>query len=101
PDALHAREFGRWVQRNFPAIKAVAESTTHRGKLINIGQYGVGPLRYLRFNYTTGDAAGQNLTAKATFEACEWIRQNSSFEAKYLLSGNIDTDKKHSQINML
>ena len=101
PDALQAREFGRWVERNFPAIKAVAESTTHRGKLINIGQYGVGPLRYLRFNYTTGDAAGQNLTAKATFEACEWIRQNSSFTARYLLSGNIDTDKKHSQINML
>lgn len=101
PDAVQAREFGRWVERNFPAIKAVAESTTRRGKLINIGQYGVGPLRYLRFNYTTGDAAGQNLSAKATFVACEWIRQNSSFKAKYLLSGNIDTDKKHSQINVL
>ena len=36
------------------------------GKLIYIGQYQVGPLRYLRFNYTTGDAAGQNMTGKAT-----------------------------------
>ena len=33
---------------------------------IDIGQYAIGPLRYLRFNYTTGDAAGQNMTGKAT-----------------------------------
>ena len=43
---------------------------------INIGQYSIGPLRYLRFNYTTGDAAGQNMTGKATLAACEWIKQN-------------------------
>ena len=47
-------------------IKAAAETTTRSGKLINIGQYSIGPLRYLRFNYTTGDAAGQNMTGKAT-----------------------------------
>ena len=28
---------------------------------------------YTRFNYTTGDAAGQNLTGKATQAACRWI----------------------------
>jgi hydroxymethylglutaryl-CoA reductase (NADPH) len=72
-----------------------------RGHLINIGQYQVGPLRYLRFNYTTGDAAGQNMTGKATFAACEWIRRNYHGSVKYILSGGIDTDKKHSHINML
>jgi hydroxymethylglutaryl-CoA reductase (NADPH) len=33
--------------------------------------------------------------------ACEWIRDNHRDHPSYLLSGNIDTDKKHSQINML
>lgn len=100
-DAVQAREFGKWVEDNFAAIKAEAETTTRSGKLINIGQYQIGPLRYLRFNYTTGDAAGQNMTGKATFAACEWIKKIYPGELKYILSGNIDTDKKHSRINML
>ena len=100
-DAIRAREFGRWVTENFAAIKSVAESTTHTGHLIYIGQYQVGPLRYLRFNYTTGDAAGQNMCGKATFAACEWIKNAYLGGAKYILSGGIDTDKKHSHLNML
>jgi hydroxymethylglutaryl-CoA reductase (NADPH) len=100
-DALKAREFGKWVAEQFEAIKGIAETTTKSGKLINIGQYSIGPLRNLRFNYTTGDAAGQNMTGKATFAACEWIKKNYPGGANYILSGNMDTDKKHSRANML
>jgi hydroxymethylglutaryl-CoA reductase (NADPH) len=100
-DARRARDFGEWITAHFDEIKAVAESTTRSGKLINIGQYAIGPLRNLRFNYTTGDAAGQNMTGKATFAACEWIKKNFPGGANYILSGNMDTDKKHSRANML
>ena len=100
-DALLAREFGKWVEENFDAIKKSAETTTRSGKLINIYQYSIGPLRNLRFNYSTGDAAGQNMTGKATFTACEWIMKNYPGKARYILSGNMDTDKKHSRANML
>jgi hydroxymethylglutaryl-CoA reductase (NADPH) len=100
-DALRARELGSWIDEHFEQIKAAAESTTSVGKLQNIGQYALGPLRYCRMNYTTGDAAGQNMTGKATLAACEWIVANYPGKVEYLLSGNIDTDKKHSQINML
>jgi hydroxymethylglutaryl-CoA reductase (NADPH) len=100
-DAQQAREFGAWVDAHFAPIKAAAETTTRTGKLVNIQQYSVGPLRHLRFNYTTGDAAGQNMTGKATFVACEWIRKNHPGGANYILSGNMDTDKKHSRVNML
>ncbi len=101
PDALQAREFGHWVEENFAAIQAQAESTTRFGKLKSINQFAVGPLRYLRFNYATGDAAGQNMAGKATHAACEWIRANCPGRPKYLLTGNIDTDKKHSHLNTL
>ncbi len=100
-DALAAREFGHWIDEHEQEIRAVAEATTRSGKLTSIGQYQVGPLLYLRVNYTTGDAAGQNMAAKATLAACEWINANYPGGAEYALTGAIDTDKKHSHINML
>jgi hydroxymethylglutaryl-CoA reductase (NADPH) len=100
-DAREARIFGEWVSEHFVAIKEVAESTTRVGKLQHIAQYAVGPNRYLRFNYTTGDAGGQNMVGKATFAACEWIIASYPKKLRYMLSGSIDTDKKHSQINVL
>lgn len=100
-DAREAREFGAWVDENFEAIAAAAESTTSIGKLQHIHQWSVSRVRYLRFNYTTGDAAGQNMVGKATLAACEWIKANYPVQCEYLLSGNMDTDKKHSHLNML
>jgi hydroxymethylglutaryl-CoA reductase (NADPH) len=100
-DAFQARKFGCWVEENFSAIRDQAEATTSFGKLHGITQFAVGPLRYLRFNYTTGDAAGQNMAGRATFSACEWIRKNYPGKLEYFLSGNIDTDKKHSQMNTI
>jgi hydroxymethylglutaryl-CoA reductase (NADPH) len=100
-DALQARDFGGWVDEHFADIKAAAEETTRSGQLTSIGHYQVSCLMYLRFNYTTGDAAGQNMTGKATFAVCEWIKANYPGKLDYVLSGAIDTDKKHSQINML
>lgn len=100
-DAREARDFGHWIEENFDNIKAVAETTTSVGKLEHIQQWSVSKTKYLRFNYTTGDAAGQNMVGKATLVACEWIKANSPIPCMYMLSGNMDTDKKHSHLNML
>ena len=56
---------------------------------------------YTRFNYTTGDAAGQNLTGKATQEACRWIQSQYPGIEHHFLESNFATDKKASQINVL
>jgi len=101
PDALAARRFGEWIDDHLDDIRAVAEATTRSGHLTHITQHAVGPIRFLRCNYTTGDAAGQNMTGKATLAACEWIVANFPGEIDYVLSGNLDTDKKHSGINSL
>ena len=100
-DAREARDFGQWLTVNYDAIRAIAEATTRVGKLTDIEQYAVGNLLYTRFNYTTGDAAGQNMTGKATLAACEWIKAQHPLHPGYILSGSIDTDKKHSAINTL
>lgn len=100
-DARAARDFGHWVSENFAEIAAQAETTTSSGQLRDIQQFAAARLRYLRFNYTTGDAAGQNMVGKATFVACEWIAANYPGIKRYMLSGAMDTDKKHSQLNTL
>ena len=99
--AREARDFGEWVVQNHEPIRAAAESTTRSGRLVEIEQYQLSNMLHLRFNYTTGDAAGQNMTGKATWRACEWIRETHPLHPKYMLSGSIDTDKKHSAINTL
>ena len=100
-DARQARDFGLWVDENFAEIAEQAQTTTKSGKLRDIQQFAAARMRYLRFNYTTGDAAGQNMVGKATFVACEWIVANYPGIRRYMLSGAMDTDKKHSQLNTL
>ena len=100
-NALEAREFGKWLNDNLEAIRAVVDASTDVPYLTEIEQYIVGNMLYTRFCYTTGDAAGQNMTGKATLYACEWIRAKHPLKPRYILSGNIDTDKKHSAMNMI
>jgi hydroxymethylglutaryl-CoA reductase (NADPH) len=101
-DARAARDFGQWVEAHFEQIKAAAETTTRSGKLRNIEQYAASKMRWLRFNMTTGDAAGQNMVSKATHAACQWIlSQKPPMLEHFTLAANFDTDKKHSVVNNL
>ncbi|MBU6338018.1 MAG: hydroxymethylglutaryl-CoA reductase, partial [Acidobacteria bacterium] len=58
-------------------------------------------LVYTRFNFTTGDAAGQNMTSKATAGACKWIASQRPEIENFALESNFATDKKASRVNML
>ncbi len=100
-NARQARDFRVWLDAHFDEIAAAAQTTTSSGKLIEIQTFPVSKLLYTRFNYTTGDAAGQNMTGKATFAACAWIKQNYPGELHFLLEGQFATDKKTSVVNML
>jgi hydroxymethylglutaryl-CoA reductase (NADPH) len=99
--ARDARAFAGWLDDHFGDIKAAAEQTTRSGKLQEIERYTASRIIFTRFNYTTGDAAGQNLTGKATQAACRWIEANNDTIEQYFLESNFATDKKSSQINML
>ena len=99
--ALEAREFGKWLDEQLDAIRGVVKASVDVPRLIEIEKYIVANMLYTRFCYTTGDAAGQNMTGKATLYACEWVRAHHPSKPRYILSGNIDTDKKHSMMNMI
>ncbi len=100
-NAREARDFRDWLVAHFDEIKAKAESTTSVGKLLEIEHYVVHNMVHTRFDYSTGDAAGQNMTGKATFVACEWIRKEVTYLRHYLLSGAFDTEKRTSFVNSL
>ena len=99
--AREARAFGEWLVESFDEIKAAAETTTRSGRLQEIQQYSASRMLFTRFNYTTGDAAGQNLTGKATQAACHWIVEHYPAIEQYFLESNFATDKKSSQVNIL
>jgi hydroxymethylglutaryl-CoA reductase (NADPH) len=99
--AREARDFRDWLDEHFDEIRDAAEATTKSGKLQDIERYTSGRMLYTRFNYTTGDAAGQNLTGKATAAACAWIADHNSTIERFFLESNFATDKKSSQVNML
>lgn len=101
PSAREARDFGQWLDEHFDEVKAAAETTTRSGKLRDVEQYSASRILFTRFNYTTGDAAGQNLTGKATQAACQWIVEHYPSIEHYFLEGAFATDKKSSQVNML
>lgn len=100
--ARGARDFGAWLREHVGEIAAVAQETTRSGRLIEIEQYPASRILYTRFDYTTGDAAGQNMTGKATQHACRWILANYPGEIeRFFLEANFATDKKASRVNML
>ena len=101
-DAREARTFADWLDERFDDIREAAEATTRSGKLQDIDKYSASRILFCRFNFTTGDAAGQNLTGKATQAACEWIKENYDGALDhYFLESNFATDKKSSQVNIL
>lgn len=102
-DARGGRRFVNWVVKQLDEIREVAQSTSSVARLKYIDYYLSNRFAYLRFNYTTGDAAGQNMVGKATFAACNWILENYTDDriVQFFLESNFATDKKASMINVM
>ncbi|MCA9982089.1 MAG: hydroxymethylglutaryl-CoA reductase, partial [Anaerolineales bacterium] len=103
-DARGAREFVKSGEANIDKIREEAEDTSSVAKLQYIDYYLANKFAYLRFNYSTGDAAGQNMVGRATFAACSWILDSYDHGGKlehFFLESNLATDKKASQVNIM
>jgi len=100
-DARACRDFVNWVQANVNDIRVQAESTSSVAKLQYIDPYVANKFVYLRFNYSTGDAAGQNMVGRATFAACSWILDHYQGVTNFYLESNFATDKKASHVNVM
>ncbi len=93
-----AKLFKKWIEANFTRIKAVAESTTSHGKLLDIQTNFWDRRAVLKFLYSTGDAQGMNMINVATEEACHFISNETG--KKFNTRSNYSAVKKVSLHNM-
>jgi hydroxymethylglutaryl-CoA reductase (NADPH) len=100
-DARSSLHFMRWVEANIDSIREKAEETSTVAKLQYIDPYLANKFVFLRFNFSTGDAAGQNMVGRATFAACNWILERYEGVENFYLESNFATDKKASHVNIM
>ncbi len=102
--AREARDFAEWVERNLSTLREAAEATSTVAKLLYIDTFLAAKFAFLRFNFATGDAAGQNMVGRATFAACSWALEQEWLKThvrKFYLESNLATDKKASHVNVM
>ncbi len=87
--------FVAWTLTEFETFQHVAKSTTTHGKLADMKPVVEGNHVYLVFEFTTGDAAGQNMVTIATEAICEHIKINSPIKPDCcFVEANLSGDKK-------
>jgi len=96
------RLFVTWAISQRAALQREAERTTRYGKLIDMRATIEGNHVYLHCEFTTGDAAGQNMVTIATEAICAYIRDHSPVCPHYFfLEANLSGDKKASAQSFL
>jgi hydroxymethylglutaryl-CoA reductase (NADPH) len=97
-----AGAFVAWAVPQLERFKAEAASTTGHGQLVDMQVTVEGNHVYLRFDFHTGDAAGQNMVTIATQAICDYIREHSPITPEYFfLEANMSGDKKASAQSFL
>lgn len=84
-------------------MKSAAEKTSSRVKLISVTPHLLGACCHVRFAYTCGAAAGQNMTTIATHAACQQFLKDHKEEYKvrgFMIEGQMASDKKLSWGNV-
>ncbi len=92
-----AGKFVAWAMESFETFQQLANSTTSHGKLVDVGTTLEGNHVYLNFEFTTGDASGQNMVTIATQAVCDFIQKECPVPIRQLyVEGNLSGDKKAS-----
>jgi hydroxymethylglutaryl-CoA reductase (NADPH) len=95
-------QFVVWATSSLDRFRAAAEKTTRHGKLADLRITVEGNHVYLAFEFTTGDASGQNMVTIATEAVCDYIREHSPVKPQYsFVEGNLSGDKKASAQSFL
>ncbi len=97
-----ALSFKNWVDDHFDELQQHAGTSSRFARLILVESFLSNNFAFLRLNFRTGDAAGQNMVTKAAYEGCLWILENCPYKPeRFFLESNMATDKKPSLINSL
>jgi hydroxymethylglutaryl-CoA reductase (NADPH) len=92
-----AGRFALWVTGQVESFKQHADATSRHGRLREVKITLTGNLVYLLLEFTTGDAAGQNMVTIATEAVCRYIDSATPVRPlQWFVEGNMSGDKKAS-----
>jgi hydroxymethylglutaryl-CoA reductase (NADPH) len=95
-------QFVAWAVAQLEEFRRCAENTTRHGKLIDMSVAVEGNHVYLNFEYTTGNASGQNMVTIATQAVCDYILEQTPVRPRYwCVEANLAGDKKASSQSFL
>ncbi len=99
PDASAALQALEQIKADFPALGKIVEGTSRFARLIGLNSQIAGHLLFLRFEFSTGDAAGHNMCTQAAEALMNHLLERHP-ELEYgSISGNYCSDKKATAVN--
>jgi hydroxymethylglutaryl-CoA reductase (NADPH) len=91
-----------WATSQMEEFRRQAQETSRYGKLVDMRITLEGNHVYLNFEFTTGDASGQNMVTLATEAICSYIESHSPIQPQYFfVEANLSGDKKASAQSFL
>jgi hydroxymethylglutaryl-CoA reductase (NADPH) len=99
PDATTALKALNNIKDGFTALCKIVETTSRYAKLLDLHSQIAGNLLFIRFEFSTGDAAGHNMCTQAAEALMTHILEYHA-ELEYVsISGNYCSDKKATAVN--
>lgn len=95
-EALAARD---WLMSAQGEAAGGAAGTSRFARLKEIHTQVVGGLLFVRFEFSTGDAAGHNMATKAAERMLDWMLERRRELSYVSISGNYCSDKKATAVN--
>ncbi len=101
-----ALSFRAWILEQFEILKNLVVKKSRHAQLLRIEPKVNGRSVHCRFVYSTGNAAGQNMTTFCTSYLCQylidkWAEAGGHRITDFIIEGNLSSDKKASFISTL
>lgn len=100
-DSIHTvAKFIVWVNKNIEEFKIIVGKVSRYAKLLDIKTNLEGNCTILTFEYSTGDASGQNMVTICTAAICKYILANFPIKPKeWYIESNYSGDKKATALS--
>lgn len=91
--------FVRWINLHVEHLTNIVSNTSRFCRLTEYRPLIIGREVFLVFEFSTGDAAGQNMVTLATEAVCRWLIEHCPvLPQHWVLDGNLSGDKKATQL---
>jgi hydroxymethylglutaryl-CoA reductase (NADPH) len=93
-----AEHFASWLGDQLETLRQKCHAVSRHASLRDVAIVVDGAVVHALFSYTTGEAAGQNMTTAATWHCCQWIIAQvpalGMSLTRFVIDGNMSADKK-------